>query len=957
MTTLAARLSGATVVVLGDLVADEYVFGETDRVSREAPVPIVRWESAETRLGGAANVAANVASLGAKVRPVGLLGADAAGRRRLELFEAGGADPSHVVSFRERCTETKTRILAGGRSTTRQQMLRLDRADERPLTARQRARLVSAFDAACRGADVVVVSDYGAGLVDEALGQKLRLLARKKPVCVDSRYALSRCAGVTVAKPNEPELEAVTGRRLRTREDVEEAGRTLIHKHVQLNDCLEALELSDLLPRERDKILNRIEQLVNQAWHTNEIRVQRPTPVDEAQWGFAVVEHRLWPAIPEVMRHLDERLQQHLGVRLPLDAAPVKFTSWMGGDRDGNPFVTAKVTAEVLELGRWMAVSLFYKDIKELTSELSMSDCTQAVRDRVGDSAEPYRALVRELREQLRETQEYLTAKVQGQVSESRDLVKATAQLREPLELCYHSLHACGMGNIADGMLLDVLRKLACFGIHLVKLDIRQDGERHGQVFSELTRYLGMGDYAEWSEDDKQAFLLNELNSRRPLLPSDWTPSDETQETIDTCKVIAAHDPDAFGIYIISMAGAPSDVLAVQLLLKEAGCKFRMPVAPLFETQEDLMAGTAVMDRLLSVDWYRGYIQGRQYVMIGYSDSAKDAGMMAAGWAQYAAMESLVALAETNKVRLTLFHGRGGTVGRGGAPAHQAILSQPPGSLRGGLRVTEQGEMIRFKVGLPKVAINSLNLYTSAVLEGNLLPPPKPKESWRTVIEQVAEASCEHYRSIVRGHPDFVPYFRAATPEMELGKLPLGSRPAKRKPNGGVESLRAIPWIFAWTQNRLMLPAWLGAHQGLQQAIDNGHQAVLEEMSRQWPFFRTRLEMLEMVFLKADSWLAEYYDTRLVPENLWPLGKQLRQELADAADVVLALRPQGDLLDDQPWIKESIKLRNPYTDPLNVLQAELLNRSRRDPESLHEEIDQALMVTIAGIAAGMRNTG
>ena len=733
--------------------------------------------------------------------------------------------------------------------------------------------------------------------------------------------------------------------------------RTLIHKHVQLNDCLEALELSDLLPQERDRLINRVEQLINQAWHTNEIREQRPTPVDEAKWGFAVIENSLWPAIPEFMRRLDEQLQQHLGVRLPLDAAPVRFTSWMGGDRDGNPFVTAEVTAKVLELGRWMAVSLFYKEIKELTSELSMSDCNDELRAQVGDHNEPYRVVMRELREALRETKEYLTAKVQGQQSESRDLVRTTAQLREPLELCYRSLHASGMGNIADGMLLDVLRKVACFGIHLVKLDIRQDGERHAQALSELTRYLGIGDYAEWSEEDKQAFLLTELNSRRPLIPADWEPSAETRETIETCRVIAANDPDAFGIYIISMAGAPSDVLSVQLLLKEAGCKFRMPVAPLFETQEDLMAGTAVMERLLSVDWYRGYIQGRQYVMIGYSDSAKDAGMMAAGWAQYAAMESLVALAEANKIRLTLFHGRGGTVGRGGAPAHQAILSQPPGSLRGGLRVTEQGEMIRFKFGLPKVAITSLALYTSAVLEGNLLPPPKPREEWRQVMELLATVSCDHYRSVVRGHPDFVPYFRAATPELELGKLPLGSRPAKRKPNGGVESLRAIPWIFAWTQNRLMLPAWLGAHKGLQQAIDEGKLEVLEEMSRQWPFFRTRLEMLEMVFLKADAWLAEYYDTRLVPESLWPLGQRLRQELADSIALVLQLRPQGGLLDDQPWTQESIRLRNPYTDPLNVLQAELLNRSRRDPDTLHPELDQALMVTIAGIAAGMRNTG
>ncbi|MGL5948199.1 MAG: phosphoenolpyruvate carboxylase [Aeromonas sp.] len=733
--------------------------------------------------------------------------------------------------------------------------------------------------------------------------------------------------------------------------------RTLIHKHVQMSDCLAALELSDLLPRERDTLLSRIEQLINQAWHTNEIRQVRPTPVDEAKWGLAVIENNLWPALPEFMRNLDERLQQHLGVRLPLDAAPVKFTSWMGGDRDGNPFVTAKVTDEVLYLSRWMAVSLFYQDIKQLTSELSMSDCDASLRAEVGDTLEPYRAILRPLREALRETREHLAARIQGQHSEQRDLVTQTTQLRTPLAACYRSLQACGMRNIADGMLLDVLRKVACFGIHLVKLDIRQDGERHGEALAEITRYLDLGDYSQWDEAQKQAFLLSEIDSRRPLVPSQWQPSQATQEILDTYAVIARHSGDAFGIYIISMAGAPSDVLAVQLLLKEAHCPFNLPIAPLFETQEDLHAGSAVMARLLSLESYQRYMQGRQYVMIGYSDSAKDAGMMAAGWAQYTAMESLVALAEQHAVRLTLFHGRGGTVGRGGAPAHQAIRSQPPGSLRGGLRTTEQGEMIRFKFGLPKVAIRSLSLYTSAVLEGNLLPPPVPTAAWRQVMDQLSAVSCAHYRSVVRGHADFVPYFRAATPEMELGKLPLGSRPAKRHPNGGVESLRAIPWIFAWTQNRLMLPAWLGAGEGLGAVITNGQRDTLLEMAQQWPFFHTRLEMLEMVFLKADTWLAQYYDTRLVPEKLWPLGEQLRSELTAAIATVLDLRGQQELLAGQPWIQESIRLRNPYTDPLNVLQAELLNRARANPEELHTDLDQALMVTIAGIAAGMRNTG
>ena len=744
--------------------------------------------------------------------------------------------------------------------------------------------------------------------------------------------------------------------------------RTFIHKHVQLNDCLAALEL-DLPQAEKTELLARIEQLITQGWHSKEIRSQRPTPVDEARWGFAVIENSLWPALPQFMRQLELQTQSQLGIRLPLSAAPVRFTSWMGGDRDGNPFVTAKVTEEVLLLGRWVASSLFLNDIQELVSELSMSEANEELHlaslslpQARGESDEPYRALLRQLREDLRETLLHLNAKVQGQNTDARDLITRTEQLRQPLELCYRSLQDCGLGKIADGLLLDVIRKVACFGIHLLKLDIRQDAQRHSQALSEITGYLGLGNYADWSEADKQAFLINELNSRRPLLPhqalvGQWQPSADTQEVLDTCRVIAQHPADAFGIYTISMASAPSDVLAVQLLLKECAVSFPMPVAPLFETLDDLNNGADVIAQLYALPWYRGYLQGRQYVMIGYSDSAKDAGMMAAGWAQYSAMEKLVAISEQEQIKLTLFHGRGGSLGRGGGPAQQAILAQPPGSTLGGLRVTEQGEMIRFKFGLPKVAIDSLALYASAVLEANLLPPPEPEPKWRELMDTMSEVSCAHYRALVRDEPDFVPYFRAATPERELGKLPLGSRPAKRNPNGGVESLRAIPWIFAWTQNRLMLPAWLGAHKGLEAVIANGDESTLMAMNKHWPFFRARLDMLEMVFLKADLGLAAYYDSLLVPDELKPLGKRLRNELRASMALILQLKEEGELLASEPWIKESIKLRNPYTDPLNVLQAELLKRSRQHEGEIHPVLDQALMVTIAGIAAGMRNTG
>ena len=733
--------------------------------------------------------------------------------------------------------------------------------------------------------------------------------------------------------------------------------RTMINKLVKINECLSKLELGELSFKERQKTERRLEQLIAQSWHSDTIRKQRPTPLDEAKWGYAVVENSLWEAVPDFLRELDEKLKVHLDEGLPIDARPVHFSSWMGGDRDGNPFVTHTVTREVMLLSRWKAADLYLNDINELVSELSMTQCNDAVRALAGDDEhEPYRAVLKQLRELLNETKEILDAKVHGQKLAVKAPLQKVEQLWEPLYACYQSLHECGMGIIADGSLLDTLRRIKAFGVHLVRLDIRQESTRHSDVLSELTRYLGIGDYDQWSESDKIAFLTNELASKRPLLPRDWEPSEPVKEVLDTCKIIAAQPREAFGAYVISMARTASDVLAVHLLLQESGCPYRMDVCPLFETLDDLNNAEAVIKQLMSIDLYRGFIQNHQMVMIGYSDSAKDAGVMSAGWAQYHAMESLVQVAEDEGVELTLFHGRGGTIGRGGAPAHAALLSQPPKSLKGGLRVTEQGEMIRFKLGLPEVAVNSFSLYASAILEANLLPPPEPKQEWRDLMNVLSEVSCEAYRSVVRGEPDFVPYFRQATPELELGKLPLGSRPAKRNPNGGVESLRAIPWIFSWSQNRLVLPAWLGAGEAIQYSIDKGHQALLEEMCREWPFFSTRLGMLEMVYTKCNMEISRYYDERLADPELLPLGDKLRAQLQEDIKAVLNVDNHENLMQADPWGLESIRLRNIYVEPLNMLQAELLYRTRQTEETL-PELEEALMVTIAGIAAGMRNTG
>ena len=736
--------------------------------------------------------------------------------------------------------------------------------------------------------------------------------------------------------------------------------RSLVHKQVEINKCLSKLEHSDLTNVERKDVERRLLQLIAQAWHTNEIRTQRPTPFEEAKWGFAVIENSLWQAVPEFLRRLNDRTKAHLSYQLPVELTPVRFSSWMGGDRDGNPFVTAEVTRQVLWLARWKAADLFFNDIQALADELSMVQCTESFRMKYGDNLEPYRVVIKELRSKLKNTQDYyedLLADRLPKYTES-NIITRDEQLWEPLNDCYQSLIACGMRIIANGLLLDCLRRIRCFGVTLSRLDIRQESTRHTHAVAEITRYIGLGDYSQWTENDRQAFLIRELSSRRPLIPRDWEPSAETKEILDTCKVIAEQPEGVISCYIISMARTASDVLAVHLLLKEAGVPYHLPVVPLFETLDDLDASEEVMTQLFDVGWYRGVIDNKQMIMIGYSDSAKDAGMMAASWAQYRAQEVLVNLCEKRGIELTLFHGRGGTIGRGGAPAHAALLSQPPRSLKNGLRVTEQGEMIRFKLGLPAVAVESLDLYTSAVLEANLLPPPEPKDNWRYIMNELSSSSCDIYRNVVRGDKDFVPYFRSATPEQELSKLPLGSRPAKRNPNGGVESLRAIPWIFAWMQNRLMLPAWLGAGASLQQAIKSGKREILEEMCSDWPFFNTRIGMLEMVFSKTDEWLSEHYDQRLVKKELWHLGQSLRAQLKDDISTVLSLSSKGhQLMSDLPWVAESIALRNVYTDPLNLLQVELLRRLREVPDNPNPDVEQALMITITGIAAGMRNTG
>jgi len=732
--------------------------------------------------------------------------------------------------------------------------------------------------------------------------------------------------------------------------------RTLIRKYDKIVKSLADRQRGNLLTFERDKVRGRLHRLVEEIWSTDEIRQERPTAVDEAKWGFAVIENSLWQAVPDFIRHLDRLCQRHLGEGIPLNLQPFRFYSWVGGDRDGNPNVTHKVTREVIMHGRWVAAQLYARDAMELSGDLSMHEANAELHARYPGSTKPYRDAMADLHQRLIRTAEWAKIRLQGRQAEApADLVESRDDLLEPLMLCYNSLKEVGLPHIANGSLMDTIRRIYSFGINLVPLDIRQDGERHVQVMGELTEYLELGNYHDWNEEERQHFLLEQLTSKRPLLPAKWPMSDETAEVLATCKVIANESEEFLSHYVISMAQQPSDVLVVALLLKECGMQWSMPIVPLFETLDDLDRAPVVMEKLWQLPWYQQYCGQTQTVMIGYSDSAKDAGKLSATWAQYKAQEKLVALAEKYAVQLVLFHGRGGTIGRGGGPVEKAMTSQPPGSVKGRIRVTEQGEMIRYKFGVPRVAFNSFSTYISATLRATLSPHAAPTQEWRDMIERMGHASLEAYRHVVRGHPDFVPYFRSITPEQALSLLALGSRPAKRNATGGVESLRAIPWMFAWTQVRLNLPAWLGMRQALEYAL-NEHPAIFADMVANWPFFSSFLDLLEMVIGKADLPICAYYEQQLVPAEYRGLGQQLRADLAALEVLMNRIKKQDELLDDEPLLRQSLNVRKPYVDPLNYLQAELLKRYRSS-KAISPELERALKVTMAGISAGMRNTG
>jgi phosphoenolpyruvate carboxylase len=752
--------------------------------------------------------------------------------------------------------------------------------------------------------------------------------------------------------------------------------RTRSAKLLAIGGLLDERDHAPRTDAERAAWEARLERTLTSAWHTPGGRRRRPTPEDEARDGLVVVEQVLWRAVPAFVRGLDRALSAIGAPPLPDDAAPVRFGSWMGGDRDGNPNVTPETTRRASLLGRWMAAHLLYGEIEALRDELSVTPATEALVAAAGDDHEPYRALLKPLRERLAATRAWAAAALDDAAIEANppaDVLLNVEEIATTLGACADSLRTVGLGILTDGRLRDVRRQVACFGLTLLPLDLRQEAARHTDALDVVTRAAGLGAYAEWDEATRVAFLVETLDGGRPLIPPDLWESPETpapaRDVLGTFAVAARAPKGALGAYVISLARTPSDVLAVELLQKEARMRWAtarsgppLRVVPLFETLAGLEGAGEMVARLLAIPWVRDRIAsahgGRHEVMIGYSDSAKEVGRLAASWALYRAQEDVVAASRAAGVRVTLFHGRGASVGRGGGPTHLAVRGQPPGSVDGALRVTEQGEAILAKFGLFGVAVRTMDVYTSAVLEATLTPTSAPLPAWRGCVTRLADTSRQAFRRVLED-PAFLPYFHACTPLLELDRLRLGSRPARRTAGTDLAGLRAIPWQFAWTQVRLLVPAWLGVGEALRGALDAGDEPLLREMLAGWPFFTSTIDLLEMTLAKALPDVQARYEALLVPEDKRATGRDLRARFTATKLLIERLRGRP-LLADAPVLARSIAVRNPYVDPLNILQAVLLRRvraARAAGDVVDPELERALLTTIRGVAAGMRNTG
>ncbi|WP_394219395.1 phosphoenolpyruvate carboxylase [Halobacillus trueperi] len=771
-----------------------------------------------------------------------------------------------------------------------------------------------------------------------------------------------------------------------TAHPTEATKRTVLEIQKRIATILKKLDHPQLTKSERESLQDSLQNEVTVLWQTDELRERKPTVMDEVRNGLYYFDETLFDVLPDIHQELEARLEDHYPNEDWNVPNFLRFGSWIGGDRDGNPNVTPDITWETLQKQRKLVLKKYDAVLVELMKRFSHSSTQVTVTDELRNAIEKEEPLLpkgkkwRVDREIYRRKFAIILERLR-QVGKSEIGYGHADELLEDLRQIRDSAQTHQPNKRELKKLRKLIRQVELFGFHLATLDIRNHSGEHEAAVTELLQKVGIvEDYASLEERDKLEVLQDVLKDPRPisLLNEDYT--EQTQKMLNVFQMIRKAHKE-FGdrsieVYLISMTESASDLLEVLVLAKEAGIyrlhadgtvESNINVAPLLETVDDLVAGPDILKTLFEMDVYSKHLDkhgNHQEIMLGYSDGSKDGGTLTANWRLYKAQQEIHDMAIAYNVGLKFFHGRGGSLGRGGGPLNRSLLSQPVETLGEGVKITEQGEVLSSRYLLRDIAYRSLEQGASTLLEGAMNISKESEqghhreELWEQALEDISDVSLKKYQSLVFGDSDFLTYFNEATPLQEISELNIGSRPMKRKDSSKFENLRAIPWVFAWTQNRQLIPAWYAAGTGLASYVEDSDDnlAILKQMYENWPFFRSTINNLQMALTKADIQTAKEYKALV---NDQELGERIFQNIVEeydrTKDILLQITGDAELLDHQPTIKESVRLRNPYVDPLNFLQVELIKELRQVDD--HEDILTEVLLTISGIAAGLRNTG
>ena len=766
-----------------------------------------------------------------------------------------------------------------------------------------------------------------------------------------------------------------------TAHPTEASRRSILDKLAEIATLIEQ-RAADPEGTKAARIDRRVDALLDTIWQTDELRRARPEPLDEARSILYFLTEILTEGVPELLEEIDAALREH-GQRLEGKAQPLRFGSWVGGDRDGNPHITSDTTRDVLDYQRSAALQLLIAEIYGLSAELSVASTVRSVSPKLQTQLNADSVAFPEVRDRLRAISAGEPYRQRLAVIHHRLLATANPslasdgylrpdELARDLATIAESLEATGGDLIARGRVARVRRIVDMVGFHLATLDIRQHSDHHHSTLEQLFADAVGTDYTQLSRSERTALLAEELRSPRPLSASRVGDPDGARRLLEMLQArMDEYGDEIVESYIVSMTRGVDDILAPAVLARDVGLInvsagiARLSFVPLFETIEDLRQVGPILRELLTIPAYRELVSLRhntQEVMVGYSDSNKDGGITTSQWEIHKALRTISQVSDETGIEITVFHGRGGTVGRGGGPAHVAILSQPPGAIRTVMKTTEQGEVIADKYSLPDLANRNLDLEFSAVVEAALShrrPRNQPETTarWYTVMETMSTAAFSRYRAFVE-QDGLVDYFNSATPVEELGAMNIGSRPSRRSGNPSLSDLRAIPWVFGWTQSRQIIPGWFGVGTALEAARLAGHDADLHDMHRDWQFFRSFLSNVEMTLATTDLAIARHYVTNLVNPTLHHILDDIATEheltIAEVTRITGAA-PLADL----PLLRRTLDVRDAYLDPISVLQVDLLARGRDPSTNLQdrESIQRALLLTINGVAAGLRNTG